>query len=229
MIDCYVDCGDTMSSWRATGIYGYSKHHQKPMTCGLISDLYHTNHHDNWLLFGDFNLILNTSEKQGGRDTHYNSYRLFNNTLTNCDLLDLGYHGDKFTWTNNQENDNHIKDRLDRFCASPSWISKFPRCTNYHLLNYSSDHNPILLVFGTNLDFRDDSHAKTLIKRFENIWIKDPGCLQIIQSIWNHNNVDTSTKLQSVMEKVYQWGSTTFGHIPKEIKSIQTRITNLKV
>jgi hypothetical protein len=39
MIDCNVDCGNTDNSWRATGIYGYSKHHQKAMTCDLISIL----------------------------------------------------------------------------------------------------------------------------------------------------------------------------------------------
>ncbi|GAU42977.1 hypothetical protein TSUD_188500 [Trifolium subterraneum] len=27
----------------------------------------------------------------------------------------FGYHGEQFTWANNQENDLHIKERLDRF------------------------------------------------------------------------------------------------------------------
>jgi hypothetical protein len=43
MIDCFVDCGNTNNSWRATGIYGYPKHHQKTMTCELISNLNHSN------------------------------------------------------------------------------------------------------------------------------------------------------------------------------------------
>jgi hypothetical protein len=46
-IDCYVDCGNTHDSWRATGIYGYSNHQQKPKTCDLISDLSISNHHEN--------------------------------------------------------------------------------------------------------------------------------------------------------------------------------------
>ncbi|MCH85841.1 hypothetical protein A2U01_0006693, partial [Trifolium medium] len=115
-----------------------------------------------------------------------------------------------------------------RFCATSSWVSKFPRCTNYHLLNYTSDHNPMLLVFGTNHDFMDDSHAKTSIKRFENIWIQDPACLQVIKDIWTQDNEETKAKLQSVLDKVYHWGTTTYGHIPKEIKSTQAKILDLK-
>jgi exonuclease III len=65
MIDCYVVCGNIESSWRATGFYGYPKNHQKALTCDLISNLNHNNTHENWLLFGDFNLILNSNEKQG--------------------------------------------------------------------------------------------------------------------------------------------------------------------
>jgi hypothetical protein len=61
LIDCYVECDDNMNSWRATGLYGYSKTQQKPMTCELISNLSKTNTHDNWLLFGDFNLIRNSN------------------------------------------------------------------------------------------------------------------------------------------------------------------------
>ncbi|MCH84377.1 hypothetical protein A2U01_0005209, partial [Trifolium medium] len=210
------------------GIYGYSKHHQKPMTCDLITNLYQTNHHENWLLFGDFNLVLNSAEKEGGKDLHSSTTSLFHNTLNQCDLMDLGYHGDKFTWTNNQENESHIKERLDRFCASPSWVTKFPRCTNYHLLNYSSDHKPILLVFGSNHDFREDTTSKRFIKRFENIWLKDPKCLQIIKEEWNKVAGATNFKLQQVFEKVHNWGRDTYGNSPKQIKATLTKLQELK-
>jgi hypothetical protein len=187
LIDCYIECDDNLNSWRATGLYGYSKTQQKPMTCDLIANLSNTNTHDNWLLFGDFNLIRNSNEKHGGRDNHNSPSDLFNDTLTACDLNDLGYHEDIFTWSNNQEECHNIKERLDRFCASTSWMARFPRHTNYHLMNYMSDHNPILLVFGTNHDFREDSHTKVSIKRFENIWLQEQACTQIIKETWDHN------------------------------------------
>jgi exonuclease III len=228
MIDCNVDCGATINSWRATGIYGYSNSQQKPKTCELITNLSQTNSHDNWLLFGDFNLISNSNEKQGGRTIDDNNANLFKDTLNNCNLIDLGYQGNPFTWSNNQEGNFHIKERLDRFCASSHWISKFPRCTNYHLLNYMSDHNPILLVFGTNHDFRDDSHPKHLIKRFENIWLHDQNCTHIVKNTWDQTSGDTGQKLRAVMDNTASWGKRNYGNIPKEVKSIQDKLQGLR-
>jgi hypothetical protein len=228
MIDCYVDCGNTLNSWRATGIYGYSRTNQKNLTCELISDLSRTNMHDNWLLFGDFNLIRNSNEKSGGSSYNNNLITLFNDTLNNCNLVDLGFHGDIYTWTNNQVDENHIKERLDRFFATTNWISMFPRVTNYHLMNYMSDHNPILLVFGTNNDFSEDSRPKVQIKRFENGWLQEQACNQIVKETWRQTGGDISNKLQSVMERTHNWGKTNYGNIPKNIRDLQTKIQKLK-
>jgi hypothetical protein len=228
MIDCYVEGDNIDNNWRATGIYGYPKHHQKHLTCELISQLYQSNNHDKWLLFGDFNLIMNSGEKQGGRDNHHNIINLAHNTLNDCNLVDLGYHGDPFTWTNNQEEGQHIKERLDRFCASPSRIARFPRYTNYHLINHHSDHNPILLVFGTNLDFREDAGSKSQLNRFENIWFHNTECLQIVKATWDHREENTKSKLQNVLNNVSQWGKATYGNVPREIKHIQNKIQELK-
>jgi hypothetical protein len=121
-IDCYVDSSNPDLCWRASGIYGFSCHQQKPQTCDLIKNLFNNNSHDKWLMFGDFNMVLNHGEKQGGRDINNNHAALFHEVLNDCNLQDLGYHGDMFTWSNNQETTHHIKERLDRFCASSSWL-----------------------------------------------------------------------------------------------------------
>jgi hypothetical protein len=129
--------------------------------------------------------------------------------------VDLGFQGAPFTWSNNQEGDNHIKERLDRFCATPSWITRF---TNHHLLSYNSDHSPILLVFGSNHDFRKDSHARNKLKRFENIWLQDPDCFKIVKTTWEQDNEALKGKLQNVLSTVHKWGMTSYGNIPMEIK-----------
>jgi exonuclease III len=201
MIDCYIVCDNDMNHWRATGIYGYPNQDNKALTCDLIANLNQTNINDNWLLFGDFNLILNSYEKQGGRDTNYNTMNLANDTLNDCNLVDLGYQGDIFTWTNNQAGNNHIKERLDRFCATTNWINRFPRFTNYHLMSYCSDHTPILLVFGTNNDFREDTKTKHQLKRFENFWTQDPECFQLIKATWEKEEGELKHKLKSIMQK----------------------------
>jgi hypothetical protein len=228
MIDCYVMSNNNSDNWRATSIYGFPRQDKNIMTCNLINKLKLTNPHDQWLVFGDFNLIMHPSEKQGGRDHHHNIMNLALDMLNNCNLIDLGYHGDPFTWTNNQVNGDHIKERIDRFCATTSWLTRFPRCTNYHLMSYTSDHNPILLCFGTNNDFREDTHTKNHIKRFENIWIEDPECSDIVQNTWLHEPGDTRTRLKSITDKIHQWGKAKYGNIPTEIKNLQHKIRDLK-
>jgi hypothetical protein len=227
-IDCYIDRSNSDIGWRASGLYGFSSHQQKPQTCDLIKYLFQNNNHENWLLFGDFNMVLNHAEKLGGRDIDYTHTNLFQETLNDCQLQDLGYHGEAFTWSNNQEDDQHIKERLDRFCASPHWLDRFPRVTNYHLPSLSSDHNPILLVFGTHYDSRNDTKGTTTIKRFEHIWLQDSQTNTIIKEAWTNSNEDTYTKLQHAFNKVYQWGQNTYGNVPKQIKELQLKIHHMK-
>jgi hypothetical protein len=92
-------------------------------------------------------MILNGSEKLGGNGVDYHITILFNETLNQCNLTDLGYSGYKYTWANNQIDNHHIQERLDRFCANIHWINKFPRYFNKHLLRYTSDHAPSSLNF----------------------------------------------------------------------------------
>jgi exonuclease III len=81
VIDCYITCSNNNERWRASGIYGYSNHHQKHQTCDIINNLYQTDNHANWLLFGDFNIVLNHAEKLGGRDINISLTNSFQNTL----------------------------------------------------------------------------------------------------------------------------------------------------
>lgn len=70
---------------------------------------------------------------------------MFREALHICSLTDLGFEGDKFTWSNNQDESNHIKARLDRFITMVDWKTSFPRAIIYHLLRFASDHMPILI------------------------------------------------------------------------------------
>jgi hypothetical protein len=103
MIDCYIVCDNDSNNWRATGIYGFPNQNNKHLTCDLISRLSQTNDNDQWLLFGDFNLVLASQEKAGGNLPEPNVTTSFRNTIDHCDLQDLGYNGNLYTWTNRQE------------------------------------------------------------------------------------------------------------------------------
>jgi len=47
--------------------------------------------------------------------------------LERCDLHDLGFVGDVFTWRNKQiKGSTHIRERLDRAVSNFEWLHRFP-------------------------------------------------------------------------------------------------------
>ena len=72
-----------------------------------------------WLCSGDFNEILFGCEKEGGPLRAESSMQKFRLALEDCDLHDLGFIGDPFTWRNNHNlAARFIKERLDRAVAN---------------------------------------------------------------------------------------------------------------
>lgn len=56
-----------------------------------------------WLVAGDSNEVLYANEKLGGTTINRTRVKLFWNCLQNSRLVDLGFKGQKFTWTNKRE------------------------------------------------------------------------------------------------------------------------------
>lgn len=53
-----------------------------------------------WILIGDFNQILYGDEKKGGNPISCRRLEPFQRMVSSCELIDMGFSGPKFTWTN---------------------------------------------------------------------------------------------------------------------------------
>ena len=53
-----------------------------------------------WVLLGDFNDMILDDEKMGGLPVNRNHISAFRNCMDKCGLIDLGFEGPYFTWTN---------------------------------------------------------------------------------------------------------------------------------
>ena len=98
-----------------------------------------------WLCIGDFNMILSLSEKFCGRLFACSSYDPFLSFLDSFGLVDLGFSGNPFTWSNKHQDHHHIKEHLDLGIANSQWIHLFPHFAMHHLPVQTLDHNHILL------------------------------------------------------------------------------------
>lgn len=62
--------------------------------------------------------MIKQTEKFGGNPVNNTRIDAFAQCLNYCNLIDLGYKGSKFTWTNKRRNGSTILERLDRFLAN---------------------------------------------------------------------------------------------------------------
>lgn len=123
--------------WRLTGIYGQLKTELKEETWWLLHTL-HLQEKLPWVCMGDFNEILYSFEKQGGAPKAQVYKDRFRNALSFCNLNDLGFDGDIFTWRNNNFCvEGYIWQRLDRVVGNAEWCSQFP---GYKVINGCPEH-----------------------------------------------------------------------------------------
>lgn len=78
-------------------------------------------------------------------DRYHRSMMNFVGVLDQCNLLDLGFYGPPFTWTNKQDPSSNIQERLDRFIVTLPWKIKFLKARVVHLDYFGSDHRMIKL------------------------------------------------------------------------------------
>ena len=67
-----------------------------------------------WVIMGDFNDVLRDNEKLGGNGVCLNRALDYQRCMDYCSMIDLGFVGPRFTWTNKRDLPNLIQERLDR-------------------------------------------------------------------------------------------------------------------
>lgn len=95
---------------------------------------------------GDFNTIMQNDEKTGGPDKEEWKLRDFRDFVGTNQLIDIGFVGYPFTWSNKRGGEDNIRLRLDRALANSKWRSYYPEIVLKHLHPRGSDHCPIILA-----------------------------------------------------------------------------------
>jgi hypothetical protein len=73
--------------------------------------------------------------------------------LEDCDLHDLGYTGDPFTWRNHHHlAASYIKERLDHAVANITWRRRFPLVKVKNGDPRHSNHRPVIVDVGQRED-----------------------------------------------------------------------------
>ncbi|KAL8525760.1 hypothetical protein ACS0TY_015120 [Phlomoides rotata] len=155
-----------------------------------------------WFCFGDFNEIMYGCEKVGGIPRTKSRMFEFWDCLDRNNLLDMGYSGHAYTWSNNQSGLNNIQERLDRGVATESWMEAFPCYKVTHLTRFLSDHCHIMVEWRQTPVESGPLGACPFC--FETMWLGEQRCSSIIEDAWRLQRAfqDSDTIQQSkVLEK----------------------------
>jgi len=165
-----------------------------------------------WLCIGDFNMILSQQDKMGGLPYASSSTDSFTGFVNLFGMIDLGFTGNPFTWSNHRDGHQLIRQRLDRGMASSQWIHLFPSYSILHLPASGSDHNPLLL---------ETVHSDNTLARpfkFEEFWSHHPDCYSTISLAWSPPFFGSpgfilNKKLRSTKLALKLWNRLSFGNI----------------
>ncbi|KAG7943393.1 hypothetical protein I3843_15G036000 [Carya illinoinensis] len=157
---------------------------------------------------GDFNEILTQDEKEGGRDRDENQMELFREVVEHGQLFDLGWNGQKFTWSNRHEDSTYTKERLDRALADRKWKAEFSEHKVEVLPAICSDHSPILLHC---ISGRGREKQFLYNFKYEVNWSREEGCKELIADVWantcgvGNNSQKVQKKLEACSQRLKQW------------------------
>jgi hypothetical protein len=187
--------------WRLTGIYGEPRWDHKHVPWETLRSL-----HDNmslpWLALGDFNEILFHHKKEGGRARSQAQLQAFQDTLMDCELADIGFSGDVFTWQRGR-----IRERLDRGVANVQWNILFQEAqlTNGEMVK--SDHRPLIVDTDSAAEHIPNAGRP---RRFEARWLKEETVEEIVQVAWARaaaqgNGPSLMAMVNAVHDDLHAW------------------------
>ncbi|XP_023871998.2 uncharacterized protein LOC111984613 [Quercus suber] len=228
-IDAIVNQNDGSQKWRFTGFYGNPDTSRREESWVLLKRL-SSNNSLPWVCAGDFNELMHSGEKEGGRSRPVQQMANFCEAINSCQLRDLGYIGQDFTWSRRLGNRGWVRERLDRALVSSGWAAKFPKKRLYHKANSSSDHCMLLLK-----DSPSTSRRKRGPKpfRFETMWLKEESCADVVSTAWLKGMCsDSGSSLYHCLEEcrlsLSAWNKSVFGHVGKKIASLQEKLEMLE-
>ncbi|VFQ97942.1 unnamed protein product [Cuscuta campestris] len=176
---------------------------------------------------GDFNCLLDPSEKKGGRPYARVKYRPFVECVEDCGLVDSPFIGEDYTWFNNRVGGVEIRSRIDRLLFNQPWTDMFS-CLVHHLDRVGSDHAPLLVEC--------KSHGRPPARPFTflNVWTEHEDFQKVVADSWREDITGNpmfvfGAKLKRLAHRLKRWNRDTFGHIFDRLKVLEQDVRDIEL
>ena len=202
---------------RVTGFYGHPEGGRRRESWNLLKSL--GNQFDlPWVCCGDFNELVESSEKVGGLVRSDWQMRQFREALSEAGLSSLPSSGPRFTWRGRRHGVGWIKERLDRFVANGEWLALYPSLCCINVVSSASDHCPIFMEANPiTQGFRRKRF------RFEAMWLTHAQCKDQVELAWGSAIegdplAQVTRKIKDCKTNLMAWDKDVFGNVTRKIK-----------
>lgn len=152
-----------------------------------------------WIITGDFNEILNNSEKTGGPPRLEGSFTSFRSFVAKNGLWELKHSGEQLSWRGTRYT-HIICSRLDRLMSNCSQSEAYPLGRCCYLRFEGSDHSPLITYFNSN------RHKHKGMFRFNRALTEKDEVRQLGDEAWNASPLDfVIAKLNACRRRIIKW------------------------
>lgn len=193
-------------SWIFNAIYASPRSAERCVLWNNLSRVVDM-HNKPWVLAGDFNEPLVDEDKFGGRPVSINRSLLLKDCLDKCNMVDLGFNGPRFTWTNKRDANYFIQERIDRYFMNLSWCLLYPEARITHLTRCHSDHCPELLE---SMPSRMTHLNRPF--RFQSFWLSNTSFPKVVNQVWKLSG-NLPKNIKSFVKEASSWNKNHFRNI----------------
>lgn len=109
----------------------------------------------------------------------YNRICQLQDMVVVCVLVDLGFDGSCFTWSNMRQGVDNVQGRIDRCYGNQLWLERFAEARISHLPRPRSDHHEVLLHDSSRICRKKQSQFRKLA-----VWYRHQSCKPLVKETW---------------------------------------------
>lgn len=204
-------------SWIFSAIYASPRSEERCILWNNLTKVAKL-HNKPWIMARDVNEPLVQEDKFGGRGVSVNRSLALKDCLDLCSMVDMGFSGPRYTWTNKRNVSKLILERIDRFFRNPDWCVLYPDAKVTYLPRCHFDH--CLVLMGT-LPFRTIHLNRPF--RFQEFWLSDMSFPNVVSSAWSCNR-NLAESIEVFSKEATLWNRNHFGNIHQKKRRIMARI-----
>lgn len=215
----YIDTNISFKgiSFHSTFVYGEPEQTRRQEIWNAISNL-QDNSSNPWFLTGDFNEIVDNSEKCGGPERAEGTFCAFRTFLSKNDLFDMRHSGSFLSWRGKRHT-HLVQCRLDRAICNTEWSDLYPSCRSQYLRYEGSDHRPLT-------SFLDTRHKRgNGIFRFDRRLKDNQEIKNIVKYLWESNvHLQVEEKLSLCRKAICRWSKAFYANSREELENLKEEL-----